>query len=401
MKKISYRGDKIALLKNDVEAWNWWRRENPLETIDLRKVDLSKQSLREIDLSNADLREADLTRADLNGADLTRADLGNVDFSKANLTLAFFKAAKLDGAKIIYAKLPGANFEKASLIEVDFSFSDINSCKFTGSLLKRTNFLGVKTLASFNVESIPGRSIKWQNAEFDGTIMDIYLYNSLPDITKEENKGKIVVLDYSIESNRVLISFEFPDHLKTVCEQYLLYFADFLNDQAKKLVSTELRHEGETTIFSVEPKDKDTALEQITNHLIYYLSLPIFREDEINVLQNENVDQAKALLKFQAEYYRLKERITFLNLEKQTFKTVAKSKINELKKDKRSLELKLDEKDRLIGAVLIESLRSAKANGKDVDINKTIDCLKLKIPMIGELQPIKTIEYAAKKLKQK
>jgi uncharacterized protein YjbI with pentapeptide repeats len=56
--------EHVALLRQGVEVWNGWRRENP----DIRP-----------DLSVADLRAADLSAADLSAADLRAANLGRAD----------------------------------------------------------------------------------------------------------------------------------------------------------------------------------------------------------------------------------------------------------------------------------------------------------------------------------
>jgi uncharacterized protein YjbI with pentapeptide repeats len=56
--------EHVAMLKQGVDAWNAWRRENP----DIRP-DLSAANLTGADLSGADLTRANLTRADLEGAE--------------------------------------------------------------------------------------------------------------------------------------------------------------------------------------------------------------------------------------------------------------------------------------------------------------------------------------------
>ena len=58
--------EQLAILKQGVEAWNAWRKEN--EEI------------------WPDLSEANLTGADLIGADLARANLDGADLRGANLT---------------------------------------------------------------------------------------------------------------------------------------------------------------------------------------------------------------------------------------------------------------------------------------------------------------------------
>jgi uncharacterized protein YjbI with pentapeptide repeats len=52
--------NQIAILSQDVEAWNKWREENPDVLIDLNNA-----KLMHMNLENANLAEADLEKANL------------------------------------------------------------------------------------------------------------------------------------------------------------------------------------------------------------------------------------------------------------------------------------------------------------------------------------------------
>lgn len=71
----------------------------------------------------------------------------------------------------------------------------------------------------------------------------------------------------------VLTSFEFPEMLKTSCEQYLLYFAQFLQDLGINAISN-LKEEAGRVLFSVTPTDDVEALDKIREALAVYLNLP-------------------------------------------------------------------------------------------------------------------------------
>src|SRR5215204_7777117 len=75
----------VARLKQGVEAWNQWRRENPKIRPNLSRADLIRASLRGADLRRTDLGKADLSHADLRGADLSHANLSGADLDYANL----------------------------------------------------------------------------------------------------------------------------------------------------------------------------------------------------------------------------------------------------------------------------------------------------------------------------
>ena len=69
----------LAKLKEGVEKWNQWRRDQILMHPDLTNADLagvylSHADFREVDLRCANLVEAELAEAELNRADLTGAN---------------------------------------------------------------------------------------------------------------------------------------------------------------------------------------------------------------------------------------------------------------------------------------------------------------------------------------
>ena len=66
--------------------------------------------------------------------------------------------------------------------------------------------------------------------------------------------------------------FNFPPEVKTACEQYLLYFAEFLKDVGIE-VTASITEEDENVILAVEPKNKEEALENISQLLNLYIQL--------------------------------------------------------------------------------------------------------------------------------
>jgi hypothetical protein len=129
--------DHLARLKNNVAAWNVWRRENPtihpdlseanLSEADLSKANLIKANLRGTTLFKATLFKADLFAANLSEANLSEADLGRADLLKANLFRANLFRANLNGAKLV-----GVNLESATLVETDLTGADLTGCRIYG-----------------------------------------------------------------------------------------------------------------------------------------------------------------------------------------------------------------------------------------------------------------------------
>jgi CRISPR-associated protein (TIGR02584 family) len=75
------------------------------------------------------------------------------------------------------------------------------------------------------------------------------------------------------ESTFIKYVFSFPNEIKFPCEQYLLYFAQFLQDLGINATSN-LKEEAGKVLFSVTPTDDIEALDKIREALAVYLNLP-------------------------------------------------------------------------------------------------------------------------------
>jgi TIR domain/Pentapeptide repeats (8 copies) len=153
---------QLSLLKQDVEAWNYWRFEHQRDQVHLTEADLAGTNLREANLRGADLRKAilidanfttlnlvNLSEADLSEANLMGANLRGTDLSRSNLCKANLRDAHLDeanlreanlreadlrgallfSANLSSAVLDGANFKKATVAGTIFGRVDLSSCK--------------------------------------------------------------------------------------------------------------------------------------------------------------------------------------------------------------------------------------------------------------------------------
>jgi len=146
------------MLRQGVDAWNAWRKREPLIIPDLSKADLSGWNLSGANLSGADLIWANLSRPDvsradllrgpdLSGANLSKADLSGADLSDADLSGANLFQANLAGADLphadlrvvnlrkavlIKADLSGANLTCARLVDVDVTNADLTCCRIYG-----------------------------------------------------------------------------------------------------------------------------------------------------------------------------------------------------------------------------------------------------------------------------
>jgi hypothetical protein len=114
--------DHLEIIKQSVDLWNKWRRENP----EIRP-----------DLAEADVNEMDLSGADLKGALLIKTDLASVDLSYAKLSYA-----QLSDANLSRANLTGTNLFRADLAYADLAFANLINANLMGTNLTDANLVG-------------------------------------------------------------------------------------------------------------------------------------------------------------------------------------------------------------------------------------------------------------------
>jgi Pentapeptide repeats (8 copies) len=130
--------EHVALLKQGVDVWNAWRRENPNIRPDLSNADLGLANLIDATLMEANLSGANLTYARLIGAKLSGANLKGANLSVgADLSGANLLGAKLGGALFIGANLSEANLNEAylqaaTLVNTDLTGADLTGCRIYG-----------------------------------------------------------------------------------------------------------------------------------------------------------------------------------------------------------------------------------------------------------------------------
>ncbi len=125
--------EHVAKLKEGVEAWNAWRKQNQAIKPDLREASLSEADLGWANLGGADLIKADLSRAYLFNADLSRADLSRADLSRANLTMAMLREANLSVADLSVADLTMAILRRANLRRAILSMTILRDAHLGGA----------------------------------------------------------------------------------------------------------------------------------------------------------------------------------------------------------------------------------------------------------------------------
>ncbi len=102
--------------------------------------------------------------------------------------------------------------------------------------------------------------------------------------------------------------FDFPETLKVPCEQYLLYFAQFLQDLGIN-VTSNLKEEAGKVLFTITPTGDIEALDKIREALEVYLRLPS------NQIVSNSQEIAIQRLESQVEYFRSQIRLAKAELQ--------------------------------------------------------------------------------------
>ncbi len=109
--------------------------------------------------------------------------------------------------------------------------------------------------------------IKDQQASIDDLVEAHRL--SLRDIILQT----YAMLAAAVRRDSLVTFFEFPPAIKTACQQYLVYFIQFLSDMGIE-ADAELKEESHRVLFAVTPRTGQEGLERIRDALDAYLRLP-------------------------------------------------------------------------------------------------------------------------------
>ena len=164
--------EHLAKLKEGVEAWNQWRKQNSAVRPDLRRADLqetdlfeanlSRANLRRTHLNGADLRRADFSQADIRGANLYGANLVGADLREANLHGANLNGAHLNNADLYRADLSTADLGGAELTEADLSEADLTNAYLDGANLSGADLrLAKLNGANLTAADLSGTDLRW------------------------------------------------------------------------------------------------------------------------------------------------------------------------------------------------------------------------------------------------
>ncbi len=164
--------------------------------------------------------------------------------------------------------------------------------------------------------------------------------------------------------------FSFPEEVRVPCEQYLLYFTEFLKDLGVNSTA-DIKHEAGEILFSVTPDNPDQALDKIRVALEIFLDLPkreiiIVSDEEFEIAMlkaKANIDHLNSQLSLAKAEIRVKER------EIQAFEATLETKDISIE----FLREKLNQQKRLLNGEITEGIISIEPKPKDEDKEEFFD----------------------------
>ncbi|MCB9451399.1 MAG: toll/interleukin-1 receptor domain-containing protein [Anaerolineaceae bacterium] len=134
--------EHLDILKQGVEIWNQWRKDNPDVVPDLCESNLLRADLNLINLHGAYLEGIFLGGAKLNGATLSETNLSAATLFEATLFGTNLHGATLYGANLHRANLCEADLNQTHLGGADLSMADLSKAQLYRADLGRVNLWG-------------------------------------------------------------------------------------------------------------------------------------------------------------------------------------------------------------------------------------------------------------------
>jgi hypothetical protein len=108
----------------------------------------------------------------------------------------------------------------------------------------------------------------------------------------------------SARKGALVALFQFPPEVRTACEQYLVYFGQFLQDLGIR-ATTELKEQACGILFTVTPESGPEALERIQEALDLYLRMPESPDFDAEATRHTDV----AVQQYAANVYHLRSQL--------------------------------------------------------------------------------------------
>lgn len=175
-------------------------------------------------------------------------------------------------------------------------------------------------------------------------------------------------LTAKLHQESVVMNFDFPEEVRVPCEQYLLYFVQFLKDLGVE-ATAELQHQAGQVLFAVTPTNKEEALDNIREALGDYLKLAASPVNPGSVLGSEIEVQRLA-----ANIQHLQGQLTLAHAVLQAKDATIQLQQTTINHQQRILS----------GEVIFESLRDVTPRPKGEDREEVLDGTVAITPLKGK-----------------
>jgi len=252
--------EHLAKLKEGVEPWNQWRKQNPEIRPDLRgaraewtnldQANLTWASLQGAYLLNASLLSANFSRANLEGAyfigaTLIRANLSDANLQGAHLHGVNLHKARLDGANLTKASLfhanlseasaRGANLNMANLSDANLTDADLNWVYLGGANLERAILVGTN-LEGANLTACSVYGISAWNVKLEGAIQSNLVITPETESPIQVDNLEVAQFIYLLLNNEKIRSV-----IDTITSKVVLILGSFKD--GRKVVLDAIRDE--------------------------------------------------------------------------------------------------------------------------------------------------------------
>jgi hypothetical protein len=137
-----------------------------------------------------------------------------------------------------------------------------------------------------------------------GDTVQQVLQHWLP-IIKDVCEEAETILATTTRKEALVALFQFAPEIKTTCEQYLLYFVQFLEDLGIS-ATADLQEQARGVLFTVTPKSGPEALERIREALDIYLQMPLRPDLDAEVTRHTDI----AVRQYAANVLHLRSQLT-------------------------------------------------------------------------------------------
>jgi hypothetical protein len=181
------------------------------------------------------------------------------------------------------------------------------------------------------------------------------------------------ILHNKYPSEGISVWYQFPQEIRAACNQYLMYFAQFLEDLGIS-AETSLKEQANQVLFTVTPKDKEQALDVI------YKALAIYMEASNEEVSKNIVEGDLAVMQWKANIFHLRSQLelskAILQAKDETIEAlkIANYQLQSFIPNSQSKEESVSKDEKILGG--LATVNNLKLKGITVNLPEILRSLK-------------------------